>query len=133
MPTWAGGSASPHQLPALDIDLLDAPHHILRMLFESFRLEVRYHKPDHHALARATIADDTIDHLDTNVIPLLAERVTNGKRCPSPRATVSHLRAAPGRSWGSPPTHRTAEPVAPPGLIVGSCGRRAAAATFGDR
>ena len=84
-------------LPIVDADLLDAPQHILRTLFEGFRLEVRYHKPDHHALVRATIAEDTIDYLDTNVIALFAQQTANGKRRPGPRATVSHLRGAPGR------------------------------------
>jgi hypothetical protein len=78
-------------------DLLDAPHHILRALFEGFRLEARYHKADHQALVRATIAEDTIDYLDTNVIALFAERTVGEKRRPGPRATVSHLRGAPGR------------------------------------
>ena len=86
------------QLPLLDVDLLDASHHILRALFEAFRLEVRYHKDDHHALVRAAIAKDTIDYLDTNVIPLFAEqsakengRTVNAKRHPGPRDSVSHL------------------------------------------
>jgi len=83
-------------LPVVEVDLLDAPHHILRALFEGFRLEVRYHKADHHALVRATIAEDTIDYLDTNVIALFAEQTVDEKRRLGPRATVSHLRGAPG-------------------------------------
>jgi site-specific DNA recombinase len=84
-------------LPVVDVDLLDAPHHILRALFEGFRLEVRYHKADHHALVRITLAEDTIDYLDTNVVALFSERTVGEKRRPGPRATVSHLRGAPGR------------------------------------
>ena len=86
------------ELPVVDVDLLDAPQHILRALFEGFRLEVRYHKADHHALVRATIAEDTIDYLDTNVIALFAERTVGEKRRPGPRDSASHLRGAPGRT-----------------------------------
>ena len=110
-------------LPLLDVDLLDASHHILRALFEAFRLEVRYHKDDHHALVRAAIAKDTIDYLDTNVIPLFAEqsakengRTVNAKRHPGPRDSVSHLCRAPGRSRASPPTGRPVEPAAGAGV-----------------
>jgi len=92
----------------------DAPHHILRALFEGFRLEVRYHKADHHALVRITLAEDTIDYLDTNVVALFSERTVGEKRRPGPRATVSHLRGAPGRSRASPPTGRAAESTAGP-------------------
>jgi site-specific DNA recombinase len=59
------------QLPVLGADLLDAPAEQLRHLFEAFRLVVRYNKPDHRALVQVTLTDDTIDHLNTNVIPLV--------------------------------------------------------------
>ena len=88
------------ELPAVDVDLLDALHHILRALFEGFRLEVRYHKADHHALVRATIAEDIIGYLDTNVIALFAEQTVGQKRRPGPRDSVSHLRGAPRQEPG---------------------------------
>lgn len=55
------------------------------------------HKADHNVLVRATISEDTIAYLDTNVIEFFAERTAGEKRSPGPcendhpRNSVSHL------------------------------------------
>jgi site-specific DNA recombinase len=92
------------RLPILDIDLLDAPDEQLRHLFEAFRLVIHYHRARHEAVIRVTLTDDTIDHLDTNILPLLTPE---GRH---PRPTANHPPRA--RICDVPPTGF--EPVLPP-------------------
>jgi site-specific DNA recombinase len=94
------------ELPVLDIDLLDAPDEHLRALFEGFRLEVRYDRRDNHAVVRVTLADDSIDTLGSNVVPLFTDGAGGtGPRPPGAARHRSHVVGAPGS--GAPGRIRT--------------------------
>ncbi len=84
------------ELPLLDADLLDAPHDKLRALFEAFRLVVRYDKRHHHATVQVTIAGDTAEHLDANVVRV-APSCDNEQRPVHTALAGSHLRRTPNR------------------------------------
>jgi len=89
---------------AVPVDLADAPAENLRALFETFRLVIRYHKADHHALVQVTLADDTIKPPGHQTSSPLHQR----KR-PATTIIVRHRRV---RICVAPPTGF--EPVLPP-------------------
>jgi hypothetical protein len=63
------GSASPElleHLPVGDVNLASAPENLLRRIFESFRLQVRYDKVASWATCRVVIREDALDHLLTD-------------------------------------------------------------------
>ncbi|MHB8296094.1 MAG: recombinase zinc beta ribbon domain-containing protein [Acidimicrobiales bacterium] len=104
------------ELPFLNISLLDAPEEHLRLLFEGFRLQVRYDTHNHHANVEVTIVDDSLDTLDTDVIPLFADQGSRSGRA-TPRQTgyhphVSHVLRAPSFTQYEPfPAGRRADSV----------------------
>jgi hypothetical protein len=62
------------ELPVGEGMLASAPDDVLRQLFQTFRLEVRFDKPSHLANCRVTIDDDSVAAIasnadDTNVFP----------------------------------------------------------------
>ena len=79
------------ELPLLDADLLSAPDDKLRVIFEAFRLVVRYDQPGHHATVQVTIAGNTGAHLDPNMV-CLAPKINAQQQPVSPVTTGSHLR-----------------------------------------
>jgi hypothetical protein len=54
------------QLPAGDVSLSSAPEHVLRRMFESFRLQVRYDKVASWATCRVAIREEVLDQLLTD-------------------------------------------------------------------
>jgi site-specific DNA recombinase len=54
------------QLPVGDVNLSSAPEHMLRRMFESFRLQVRYDKVASWATCRVAIREETLDQLLTD-------------------------------------------------------------------
>jgi len=60
------------QLLAGDVNLSSAPEHMLRRMFESFRLQVRYDKVASWATCRVAIREETLDQLLTDSSALLA-------------------------------------------------------------
>ena len=84
------------ELPLLDADLLSAPDDKLRVIFEAFRLVVRYDKRHHNATVQVTIAGDTAEHLDANVVRV-APSCDNEQRPVHTALAGSHLRRTPNR------------------------------------
>jgi site-specific DNA recombinase len=73
----------------------DVPEPLLRALFESFRLEVRYDKAANRARCRVTITDDTAEAIRSSIDTMEAgAHLTNVKVEASARG--KHLKGAPG-------------------------------------
>ncbi|CAN5378275.1 hypothetical protein BH20ACT22_BH20ACT22_19120 [soil metagenome] len=65
------------QLPVGDVNLSSAPEHVLRRMFESFRLQVRYDKVASWATCRVAIREETLDQLLTDSSALLAAQTND--------------------------------------------------------
>lgn len=65
------------KLPVGDVRLLSAPEHLLRRMFESFRLQVRYDKVASWATCRVAIKEDALDQLLTDSSALLTAQAND--------------------------------------------------------
>ena len=85
------------QLPVSDVNLSSAPEHVLRRMFESFRLQVRYDKVASWATCRVAISEEALDQLQTDSSALFAAQTND------PDGGCSLLVGAPGgdRTEGS--------------------------------
>jgi hypothetical protein len=79
-----------------DVNLSSAPEHVLRRMFESFRLQVRYDKVASWATFRVAIREEALDQLQTDSSGLFAAQTND------PDGGCSLLVGAPGRA----PTRR---------------------------
>ncbi|MHB2023881.1 MAG: hypothetical protein ACYCO3_11205 [Mycobacteriales bacterium] len=79
----------------LQVDLLDAPDEHLRLLFEGFRLQVRYDRRDNHANVQVTIVDDPSTVSAPTSCRSSRRPPRSGGRL-APTATVPMLLAPPG-------------------------------------
>ena len=79
------------QLPVSDVSLSSAPEHVLRRMFESFRLQVRYDKIASWATCRVAIREEALDQLLAHSSALLAAQRND------PDGGRSLLVGAPGR------------------------------------
>jgi hypothetical protein len=80
------------QLPVGDVNLSSAPEHVLRGMFESFRLQVRYDKVASWATCRVAITEEALDQLQTDSSALFAAKTND------PDGGCSLLVGAPGRA-----------------------------------
>jgi site-specific DNA recombinase len=80
------------QLPVSDVNLSSAPEHVLRRMFESFRLQVRYDKVASWATCRVAIREEALDQLQTDSSALFAAQTND------PDGGCSLLVGAPGRA-----------------------------------
>jgi hypothetical protein len=60
------------QLPVGGVNLSSAPEHVLRRMFESFRLQVRYDKVASWATCRVAIREEALEQLLTDSSALFA-------------------------------------------------------------
>jgi hypothetical protein len=84
------------QLPVGDVKLSFAPEHVLRRMFELFRLQVRYDKVGSWATCRVAIREETLDQLLTDSSALLAAQTND------PDGERPLLVGAPNRSLFEP-------------------------------
>ena len=84
------------QLPVSDMDLSPAPEHVLRRMFESFRLQVRYDKVASWATCRVAIREEALEQLLTDSSALFAAQTND------PDGGCSLLVGAPNRTVFEP-------------------------------
>jgi hypothetical protein len=101
------------QLPVGDAKLSSAPEHVLRRMFESFRLQVRYDQVASRATCRVAIREEALEQLLTVSSALFAAQTNDpdggrsfwlvppagfepAHRAPEARALSPELRGRPG-------------------------------------
>jgi hypothetical protein len=83
--------------------LAAAPESLLRMLFERFQLQVRYHKPQNRATVRVALSDDSLDGLLTSLDDLEGGAAQRDL----PVSSAGAVSLAGGAPRGAPPTRET--------------------------
>ena len=114
-PNWPSCGPRSPQRPDADekaVDLLEllplltperlaaAPEALLRVLFERFQLQVRYHKPQNRATVRAALSDDSLDGLLASV-DVIAGATARQAPAISSAGAVSLVGGAPRRNRSS--------------------------------